>query len=314
MQLSENGAVALATDEGPYAREFMSGRAVSRRLLASTSRPASAQDSHQVAVRRDAEPERPLRAYQQDGQWWSLDLTSGARTNLTGKIKSGFVNTEDDHPVPERRAYGLAGFTTGEKSVIVYDRFDLWQVNLDGSNPDASHARHGRLDGLSLRQRRRRRSAVAAAEVDVAAAVRARRRARSTAKARTIDTSKPLMLTATGDYNKKSGYASLTIGQPAQRLVWLDKSVTGLQKAENADVFLLEQQTVRGVAELLRRRRVAGRREAGVAHERVPERLRVGQAGADELQQQARRQAADDADVSGELRAGQEVSDGRLLL
>src|SRR5207248_6946570 len=36
---------------------------------------------------------------------------------------------------PERRAYGAAGFVAGEKSAIVYDRFDLWQVNLDGSNP-----------------------------------------------------------------------------------------------------------------------------------------------------------------------------------
>ena len=32
---------------------------------------------------------------------------------MTGKIKSGFVNAEDDHPVPDRRAYGVAGFTTG---------------------------------------------------------------------------------------------------------------------------------------------------------------------------------------------------------
>src|SRR5439155_18042629 len=60
---------------------------------------------------------------------------------------------------------------------------------------------------------------------------------------RTIDTSKPLMLTATGDYNHKSGYARVTVGQPVQRLVWLDKQVSGLRKAKNADVYLLEQQT-----------------------------------------------------------------------
>jgi dipeptidyl aminopeptidase/acylaminoacyl peptidase len=51
------------------------------------------------------------------------------------------------------------------------------------------------------------------------------------------------VLSATGEYNKKSGYSRLTIGQPAQQLVWLDKSVTGLRRAENADVFLLEEQT-----------------------------------------------------------------------
>ncbi|HEY9228227.1 MAG TPA: prolyl oligopeptidase family serine peptidase, partial [Gemmatimonadaceae bacterium] len=60
---------------------------------------------------------------------------------------------------------------------------------------------------------------------------------------RAIDTSKPLMLTATGEYNKKSGYAKVSVGQPVERLMWLDKSVSGLRKAENADVYLYQQQT-----------------------------------------------------------------------
>ena len=60
---------------------------------------------------------------------------------------------------------------------------------------------------------------------------------------RTIDTSKPLILTATGEYNKKSGYASLTLGQPVRRLIWADKMVAGLRKADHADAYLLEEQT-----------------------------------------------------------------------
>ena len=61
---------------------------------------------------------------------------------------------------------------------------------------------------------------------------------------RTIDTSKPLILSAAGEYNKKSGYAVLTIGQPVQRLVWLDKQRVGTpKKAKGADVYLLEEQT-----------------------------------------------------------------------
>jgi dipeptidyl aminopeptidase/acylaminoacyl peptidase len=61
--------------------------------------------------------------------------------------------------------------------------------------------------------------------------------------ARTIDPAKPLLLAATGEYTKKSGYAKLLIGKPAQQLLWLDKMVTGLRKAKNADVYLLEEQT-----------------------------------------------------------------------
>ena len=65
----------------------------------------------------NAEPERPLRALSAGrAVVVGRSRPSGARANLTGKIKSVFVNMEDDHPVPERRAYGVAGFTTGEKS------------------------------------------------------------------------------------------------------------------------------------------------------------------------------------------------------
>jgi dienelactone hydrolase len=240
VQLSELGNVVMATDEAPYAREYMSGRAVRdvyridpatgkrEKLLSKSGFGATLSPSGRVAM------------YQQDGQWWSLDLASGARANVTGKIKSAFVNMEDDHPVPERRAYGMAGFTTGEKSAIVYDRFDLWQVNLDGSNP--VRLTRGKEDSTVYR-------CTSEGGGFGGGGGRGGNAARTLApcsldgEGRTIDTSKPLILTATGEYNKKSGYAKVVAGEPVQRLVWLDKQVTGLKKAKNADVYVMEEQT-----------------------------------------------------------------------
>jgi dipeptidyl aminopeptidase/acylaminoacyl peptidase len=238
VSLSENGSAALATDEVPYAREYMSGRQyrdVNRVDLASGKRDKLLTKNLYGAT---LSPSGRFAMYQQDGQWWSADLSSGARSNLTAKIKSTFVNAEDDHPVPERRAYGMAGFTTGEKSVIVYDRFDLWQVNVDGSNP--VRLTRGREDSTVYRC------------VSEGGGGRGGRGGFGAARSapcqlggedHTIDTSKPLMLAATGEYNKKSGFAKLVVGQSAQRLVWADKNVTRLTKAKNADVYLMEQQT-----------------------------------------------------------------------
>jgi dipeptidyl aminopeptidase/acylaminoacyl peptidase len=244
VQIGENGSTALANDETPYVREVMSGRqyrdvyrvdvATGKRdkILTKSSFGASLSPSGRYA------------AYEEDGQWWLLDNTTGARTNLTGRIKSAFVNMEDDHPVAERRAYGLAGFTTGEKAAIVYDRFDLWQVNVDGTNP--VRLTRGREDSTVYR----------CASEGGAFGGRGGGRGRGGAgvaggsppcslegEGRTIDTGKPLMLTATGDYDKKSGYSTVTVGQPAQRLLWLDKQVSGLRKADNAAVFLVQEQT-----------------------------------------------------------------------
>lgn len=237
--LSEDGSAALATDERPYGRDVMSGRPyrdVARVDLATGKREKLLTKNLYGAT---LSPSGRYAMYQQDGQWWAADLSSGARSNLTGKIKSTFANAEDDHPVPERRAYGMAGFTRGEKAAILYDRFDLWQVNLDGSNP--VRLTRGREDSTVYRcvsdagGGRGGRGGFAAAPRSAPCQLGG--------EDRTIDTSKPLILSATGEYNKKSGYAKLVLGQPAQRLLWADKSVTRLAKAKNADVYLMEEQT-----------------------------------------------------------------------
>jgi dienelactone hydrolase len=241
VQLSENGAAALATDEGPYAKEFMSGRQYRDVYAVDVATGKRTKILTKSLYGASLSPSGRYATYQQDGQWMVLDLQSGTRTNLTGKLKVGFVNAEDDHPVPERRAYGLGGFTTGEKSVLVNDRFDIWQIAIDGSS--ATRLTRGREDSTVYRCVNEGggfgggggggRGGFGGARATPC---------ELEGEGRTIDVSKPLVLSATGEYNKKSGYSRLTIGQPAQQLVWLDKSVTNLRRAKNADVFLLEEQ------------------------------------------------------------------------
>ena len=240
MQIAANGNVVQTSDQAPYAPEYMSGRAVEDIYLID---PATGKRNKILAKSPfgvTLSPNGNTAIYQQGGQWWSLDVAKNARVNLTAKIASNFMNTEDDHPTPERRAYGAAGFTKDEKSVILYDRFDLWQVNLDGSNP--TRLTHGKEDSTVYR---------CASEGGGGRGGRGGRGGGAGASSpcsldgegRTIDLSKPLILTATGEYNKKSGYAKLTVGQPVQRLVWADKQVSGLRKAQDADVYIMQQQS-----------------------------------------------------------------------
>ena len=220
VQFSDNHKTALASDEDPYFKEIISGRDyrdLYRVDLATGKREKLATKTPFAPV---IAPSGRAALFARGGQWWYQDLDKnpgGAPVSLTAKIKSGFVNVEDDHPVPERRPYGFAGWVNGEKSVIVYDRFDLWQVNVDGTN--AVRLTKGREDSTVYRY--------VALDPD----------------ARTIDPSKPLTLSATGEWSKKSGYARVQIGQPVQRLVWLDKGITRLTKAKDADEYLYTQQS-----------------------------------------------------------------------
>jgi dipeptidyl aminopeptidase/acylaminoacyl peptidase len=129
-----------------------------------------------------------------------------------------FVNVEDDHPVAERRPYGAGGWLAGDRGVVLYDRYDLWQVAPDGGNP--VRLTRGREDSTVYR--------IEWLDPDE----------------RVIDPAKPLYLTTTGEWSKKSGYARLTIGQSVQRLLWVDKAITRLVQAKNApSVFAYVAQT-----------------------------------------------------------------------
>src|SRR4029077_15785423 len=133
VQLSENQRVGLVNDERPYFTDVISGRqyrdvysidlATGRRdrIVTKGVYPASVSPSGRYVL------------YPQDGNWWTYDLTTKARVNLTGKISRAFVHMEDDHPVHERRPYGVGAWTTNDRSVILYDRYDLWQITPDGS-------------------------------------------------------------------------------------------------------------------------------------------------------------------------------------
>ena len=218
VQLSENQRVALATDDRPYFAEIRSGRQyhdLYRLDLATGRRERIAE---KITFPASASPGGRYVLYAQGGHWWTYDLTSGARTNLTTKISTSFVNVEDDHPVAERRPYGLGGWTTGDRAVVLYDRYDLWQVAPDGSNP--VRLTRGREDSTIYR--------IDWLDPDEHA----------------IDPAKPLYLSMTGEWNKKSGYARLTIGQGLQRLIWVDKSITRLAQAKQApSVFAYVAQT-----------------------------------------------------------------------
>jgi dipeptidyl aminopeptidase/acylaminoacyl peptidase len=218
VQLSDNQRSALVTDERPYYAEIRSGRQYHDlyrvdlttgkrdRIVQKTAFPATISSTGRYVL------------YAQNGHWWSYDLTSGAGANITAKIPTSFVNVEDDHPTPERRPYGVAGWTTGDRAVLLYDRYDLWQVGPDGSNP--VRLTRGREDSTVYR--------IDWLDPDV----------------HVIDPAKPLYLAMTGDWNKKSGYARLTIGQAPQRLLWADKSITRLTQAKNAPaVFAYVAQT-----------------------------------------------------------------------
>ena len=211
LMLADSGSKAIRLDDKPYFDEIISGRSYRDVYTVDVATGKSEKVITHVAFDPEVSPTGRFLLYVHDGQWWSYDRETSKTTNLTGETGGVFVDTLDDHPVAEHRPYGVEGWTSGEKSVILADRFDLWQVKLDGTAPQ--RLSRGREDSTVYR--------VELLDTD----------------AHTIDSRSPVWLSATGEYSRKSGFARLDMGKPVRRVLWLNEGATDLAKAENADVF-----------------------------------------------------------------------------
>jgi dipeptidyl aminopeptidase/acylaminoacyl peptidase len=158
-----------------------------------------------------------------DGKdWISVSVPDGKKTNLTAGMAVRFFNEDTDTPSTPG-PYGSAGWTKDGKSVLIYDRYDIWRVSPDGSGAKNITAGYGRAHDLRLRYIR--------TEAE-------------NPRERWIDGSKPVLLKAENLKTLATGFfrASLDGGEPKQ-LAMSSKLLSDPVKARDADVYLLTAQS-----------------------------------------------------------------------
>jgi len=177
-----------------------------------------------------------------DGRWFlylkdrhvhAFPLDSARDTVIDARAGKTFVDEDDDHPA-EKPPYGVAGWTKDGAAVLLNHKYDIWQVALDGSaavnltkgkgDADEVRFRLVRFDGGGRGGGRGGRGAGGGDDEG-------------------IDLSKPQLLSAYGEWTKKSGYWSLVPGQEPRPLIWADKQIGGADKAKEADRVIFTQQS-----------------------------------------------------------------------
>jgi dipeptidyl aminopeptidase/acylaminoacyl peptidase len=159
--------------------------------------------------------------YLKSGRVYSYEVASGRKTVIDGG--RSFVDAEDDHDY-EKPVYGVAGFTADGKSAILYDRFDLWSLPLAGGQPVNLTKGDGARQEIVYRYTR---------------LVPPGRPGEAATQA--IDLTKPITLSATGEYTKKRGYFELAPGGTPKPLVWADKNIGAPILARTADRMIYTQ-------------------------------------------------------------------------
>ncbi len=155
----------------------------------------------------------------EEDHWYTYRISDGKRSNITAKINVALVDETHDSP-SEPYPYGTAGWTDGDKAVLVYDRYDIWEVSPDGSKARMITQGIGREGRFVFRYQRLDRDE------------------------KTIPAKTPILLSTMNDRTKATGVYRTNLSRdtaPAE-VIMLDKLMRVSEKAKDAEVYLFTAQ------------------------------------------------------------------------
>ncbi len=163
-----------------------------------------------------------------DSSWHAMPTKGGANLNLTRKIGVPFYNEDNDVPsLPD--SYGSAGWVEKDSYLLVYDRYDIWQLDPTGKKAALNLTdNYGRSNTVRLRYE----------QLDE--------------EEKFIGANAPLYLSAFNMKDKSGGYYRDYAGKTAQpeKLVLTPHAYSRLSKAKNSDRFTFRRGSFREYNEL----------------------------------------------------------------
>lgn len=165
--------------------------------------------------------------YWKDGKYQAYDLDGTATRTLGGPKAPSFADMEDDHP-GTRPPYGVAGYASDGTGVIVNHRYDLWVLPLDGSAATNLTGGEGTKNEIRYRL-------VRTVPDDPT-------QPRAAGPRGTYDLTKPLTLSAYGQWTKKAGFSELA-GGAIRPLVYEDARFSNPIRALKGHRYLFTRET-----------------------------------------------------------------------
>ncbi len=147
--------------------------------------------------------------------WYVYDITGRFTKNVTAGLGVRFDMEDWDTPSPAR-AYGAAGWTDNDVSLLVYDKYDIWEIKPDGSGARMITEGFGRKNHVTFRYSRLDR------------------------EEKNISPDQQLLLSATQTETMTQGFYRDQVSgtKPPQKLIMADKSFGSPQKADKVDSIL----------------------------------------------------------------------------
>ena len=236
VDLSSDGRIAVASSRERYRIESMWGAGGNDVYVVDPVTGAPKRIREMISGQAQLSPEGRYVAFYDRGRWYGYATTTGKTADLTGSIAGVSFEQEtwDTPSIPS--AWGIAGWTKGDKSVLIYDRWDIWEIDPAGVKPAVMVTDSvGRTRSLVLRLvPTRRGGAGSGGGFFGGGGVR-----------EGIDPAEPLLLRAVNEETKASGFFRDRLGVRAgpEEIVMADISYGTPVKAEDADQWLVTKST-----------------------------------------------------------------------
>ncbi|WP_281323473.1 S9 family peptidase [Flavobacterium aestivum] len=162
-------------------------------------------------------------SYAKEGHWWIYDIKKDTHTHITLESSESFFKENQDMPV-EASPYGIGGWTA-DGSIILYDKYDLWQIPWDGSVK--KRLTHGRE--IQKTYRIKDFSEFRLNDIE--------------AKKATLDLNSGFILETKDKKTGASGFSKWTLSGGISDMVWENKKISQLSKARNVDSYMYIEQS-----------------------------------------------------------------------
>lgn len=166
-------------------------------------------------------------AYAKQGNWWIYDIEKDTHTNITKTIAVSFFRQDQDVPI-QPAPYGVAGWTEKDKSVILYDQFDLWQIVTDGT------IKKRLTNGREIQRTYRIKDLTPESLYQ---------RDESDTKSSPLHLNNGFILSAEDQNSRASGFCKWNLKNGLTAMVWEQKKVNQIIKASNNDRYLYVEQS-----------------------------------------------------------------------
>ena len=217
--LSDDGRIAVSTTSVPYELLIPMGDDGNDIHVIMTQTGVSRQIATNVQGNGQLSPGGKYVVWWHDGKWQVHDVAANRTRELTARISGvSFARETHDTPSPPQ-AWGVAGWTRDDAQVLVYDRYDIWEIDPLGTRPARNLTDgQGRRENLTFR----------IADLDP--------------EERFIDPTQPLLLRTFNNATKEAGLYRDRVANAAmtpERIVMAPKSWPVLTKARKAEQYLL---------------------------------------------------------------------------